>query len=907
MRPRRRLPPRAGQTVLSWLVPPGAARDALVGDLEEEYVRRFRVRGAADAWYWRQVLSLALHYGWARLSAAPRPAGDARAAARRAPRLDALRQDVRFAARLLRRQPGFTCLTVVALAIGIGGSTAMFSVVRAVALRPLPYGDPGRLVLVWTSTDESPRGRGAFSPPDVIALRERSRLLADVAAVNSFGASVTDGAEPEQLQLGVVTANFFSVLGVRPLLGRDFTPADDTPMDTRDARNTSVIILSHALWRRRFGADPGVIGRTVRVGGAPMTVVGVLSEDFRLHMPSGAEMSTDLAAWTPLRIDYASAPRTGAYLKVVGRLRPGVRLAQAQAELDAIAGQFRSELGAHEAAGLRLRAAPMHAEVVGHVTPMLTALAATVGFLLLIACANVANLLLARLAARERELAVRAALGGSRGRIVRQLLSESTLLALLGALAGIAVAWAGVRLLLLLEPAELPRVDTVAIDAPVLGFTLLVAALATLLFGLAPAVLSSRTNLAGALRDRAGSSGSAWRQLRNALAVAEVALSLVLLVGAGLMLRSVLTLRRADLGFRPEGVLTFRVSLPFTAYREPEQWTAFYRALGERLERLPGVEAVGAVSSLPASGTLDLDTYALDPARETQPWGSRTAAYRVVSPGFFDALRVPLRAGRALAREDDVAAPLVVVVDEALARGAWPGESPVGARVEIAMQSFDRGYRVERRLAEVVGVVATVPHDRPDAAPPGTIYVSHAQQRLWTMAVAVRAAGDPLALGPLVRREVRVLDPELPVHAMRSLDQVVAETLASTRFVLLMLAIFAGTALVLAAVGLYGVIAYLVRQRTSEFAVRLALGARPRQIAWGVVRSAARLGAAGIAAGAVAAAWLAPTLDDLLVGVSPRDPLTLGGVAVVVLLVVGAASYWPARRAAALDPAEALR
>ena len=899
--------PRSAERLLGRLLPPGPAREALLGDLAEQHSARSRFPLAAHAWYWWQTISIALYQTSAGARATGPGAVRNAAASGRSSLVESGANDVAFAFRSWRRHSGAAALIVTALAIGIGATTAIFSVVRAVVLQPLPYGDPGTLALVWGATAEAPRGRGALSPPDIMALREESRLFADVAAVNSFGASLSDGVEPEQIQVGVITANFFSVLGVRPLLGRDFVPADDVPMDTRDPRNTSVVILAHDLWARRYGSDPAILGRMIRIGGTPMMVIGVLPKSFRLHMPTGAGMSTDLAAWTPLRIDYAAAPRAGAYLKAVGRLQRGVSLDAAQSELDAVSARFRSEFPAHETAGLRLRAGQLHAEVVGHVTPILAVLSATVGFLLLIACANVANLLLLRLAARERELAVRAALGGSRIRLIRQLITESALLSLVAATVGVAAAWGGIRLLLLMQPADIPRVDAAAIDGAVVGVTVSVAAGCTLLFGLAPAMLASRTDIASALRDRSASVTGAWRRLRNGFVIAEVALSLVLLVGAGLMLRSVAELRGAELGFQPEGTLSFRLSLPFTAYPRPAQWTEFSATLRQHLEERPGVQQVAAASALPVSGDLAVDPFGLDAGVDERMWGARTAVYRVITPNYFETLGISVRAGRGFADADAATAPLVAVVDEALARATWPDGNPVGERITVTMFAFDRGYRVERRVAEVVGIVATVPHGRPDEPPPGTIYLAHPQHPLWAMAVVARADGDPMAIARVAREEVAALDRGLPVYSVRRLDEAVAATLASTRFVLFMVGLFASLAVLLAAVGLYSVVAYAVRQRTLEFGVRLALGARPGQIAARVIREAFLLAVAGIIIGALAAPWLARALDNLLVGVMPGDPLTLACASLIIIAVVTFASWWPAYRASLLNPAEVLR
>ncbi len=492
-------------------------------------------------------------------------------------------------------------------------------------------------------------------------------------------------------------------------------------------------------------------------------------------------------------------------------------------------------------------------------------------------------------------------------RIVRQLLTESAVLSLVAAVVGVAAAWGGIRLLLMLQPADIPRVNAAAIDGTVLAFTVLVAAGCTLVFGLAPALLASRTDIASALRDRSTSVTGAWRRIRSGFVIAEVALSLVLLVGAGLMLRSVAALRGAELGFQPEGTLTFRLSLPFTEYRRPDQWISFYGNLLDRLEALPGVTQVATVSALPTSGDAALEPFGIDAGAEDRFWGSRTATYRIVSAGYFETLGISVRAGRGLADTDAATAPLVAVVDEALARRTWPDANPVGQRMTVTVSRFDSGFRVERRVAEVVGTVATVPHGRPDGRAPGTIYLSLDQHPLWAMAVVIRAGGDPMALAGAARGEVAALDHGLPVYAVRRLDEAVAATLAPVRFVLFMIGLFASLALLLAAVGLYSVVAYAARQRSLEFGVRIALGARPGQIAARVVREGLSLAVMGIAIGALAAPWLARAMDGLLVGVMPGDPITLGCASLVILAVVVSASGWPAHRASLLNPGEVLK
>ena len=821
--------------------------------------------------------------------------------------VDSVLHDLRAGIRALRRRPGFAALTVATLAVTIGLSTSVFTAIHAVLLRPLPYANPDELVLITHQTAGGD-AYGAVSSPDMLDYRDESRLLAGVAAVNSFGASLTgDDGDAEQIQLGVITANFFSVLGVQPRYGREFEAADDTPLDTRDPRNSSVIMLGHGLWQRRYGGDPGVVGRTIRVGGTPMVVVGILPSDFRLYMPSGVSMVADLDAWTPLRVPYATAPREGAYLKLIGRLRPNVTVAQAQAEADRIAGRLRARFAFHEAAQLRARILPMHDAAVAHVESVLAAVAAAVGFVLLIGCANIANLLLVRLATRDREILVRTALGATRARLVRQLLTESVVLALLGAGGGIGLGWAGVWLLRRLEPVALPHSASITMDPVALAFAVGLALASVLFFGLAPAFVASRPDLSAGLRMRNGTGGVSWRRFRGGLVVGEVALSVALLVAAGVMVRSSRALQAMDLGFEPRSVTTFRVSLPFTRYRRPDDWIRFTSDLERSLGVMPGVRSVGAASALPASGAGTLEPFALEASREDQAWGARSAVYRTVTPGYFTALSISLRSGRGLADGDRADRPAVVVVDEALARRLWPNESAVGQHLQISVSRFDRGYRVERITAEIVGVAATVATGRPDAAPPGTIYLAHAQQPLWSMAFTVAGDGRPLDVIGAVRGVLADVDAELPLYEARPMSDVVAETMASTRVVLSTLTVFASVAAALAAVGLYAVIAYVVRQRRRELAIRIALGATPKSVGVGVLRDGLALVAGGVVAGTVVSVMGAGLLADLVVGVPPRDPLTLVTVGAILLVVGALATFVPAYRAASVDPVIGLR
>jgi putative ABC transport system permease protein len=824
--------------------------------------------------------------------------------------MTALLQDLRHGARRLARSPGFTAVAALTLALGIGANSAIFSVVDAVLLRPLPYGDPERLVLVWDRMERSAIERAPVSAPDLADFRQFAQGFTGFAATNNVGeVALTGDGPPEQIKVANVTGNFFDVLGVAPRLGRGFEPADDVPIPPGAFQGPpaelppTAMLLTDGLWRRRFGGDPGVVGKAVWLNGQPMTVIGVLPPGYELLMPPDAGMPTDVDAYSPLRIDLASGPRDNQWLRVIARLAPGTTLAEAQAEMDAIAARHREEHVFHSNMGIGVEVRSMHGDVVHHVRPALVALLGAVGFVLLIACANVANLLLARSAVRRREMAVRAALGAGRGRLFRQVLSEGVLLAVPGALLGLGLAWVGVRLLLALRPPGLPRLDEVGLDPRVLAFTLAAAVAAALLATLAPALSASLERPGSALAERGGdgmggATGGRLR-LRGALVVAEVALSLVLLIGAGLMLRSFLELSRVRPGFDPEGALTYKLSLPFPDYPTPEARTGFFRRMEERVAAAPGVEAVGSVFPMPLGGRFWTGPYGRAEEPEER-WSEQEADFRVVTPGYFDAMGIRLLAGRALAADDLDQRRAVAVVDASLASRLWPEGGAVGERVGIDL--FGEKVRLE-----VVGTVEPVRHAGITEPPRETIYLPLHFMPWAPMTVAVRTAADPETLAGPVRAGVRALDPGLAVYAVRPLAAYVREALAATRFTLVLAAVFAGLALALAAIGLAGVLAYAVRRRRHEIGVRVALGARPGDVVRLVVGRGLLLVGLGIVLGLAAALAVSRSLSGLLYGVTATDPATYAALAGLLAAVAVAASWVPAQRAARIDPVTALR
>ncbi len=815
-------------------------------------------------------------------------------------------KDFRYAVRALVRNPSFAAVAVVTLALGIGANTAMFSVVRAVLLEPLPYEDPQELVLLWG--EMRTRGVTHFpsSPPDFRDYREGSELLEDLAGVWTFPVSITGEGDPIQIQAAGVTWSFFSLLGVEPLLGRTFVAEDAAPdpnalVPGAPGALPGMAVLSHALWQQRYGGDPTVVGRTIEIGGAPNVIVGVLPAGFELLLPPTAAVDPDPQLWFAARIDFDNAPRNNVFLRPIGRLRDGATPSQLQSEVDVISADLAANDQVKATAGYAVRVEPLHADLTAAVRPVLAALFGAVVFVLLIACANVSNLLLVRASGRGRELAVRAALGGGRDRLVRQMLIESGLLALLGGAVGVLLASVGIDLLLALQPDGLPRIGNVGVDGPVLVFTLGVAAVTTLVFGVVPAVQASRVDLAESLRDR-GQTSAGRRQAvaRNLLVVGEAALSLVLLVGTGLMLRSFVELTRMEPGFEPDGVLTFATALPFARYPDAVQRADFHIRLQERLSALPGVRTVSLAQPLPLSGTIFNGRYGTEEAL-IDPEAFGQALYRGVLPGYFEAMGTTLLAGRTFTAADYADSSAVVLVDVKLAEILWPGASPIGERLYI------RATTPEPVPVEIIGVVQ---HQRSESlAADGmeTVYFTDRYLGSFGGSWVVKAGAEPLSLLPAIREEVNALDPDVPVADVRLLSDYVGEARAQTRFTLVLISVFGLTALLLAAVGLYGVLAVTVRQRTTEIGVRMAFGAPSGSIARLVMMQGLTLTGAGIALGLPLTLAAAGTTEALLVGVAPTDPATLVGVSMLFLGVAALACWIPVRRATAVDPVVALR
>jgi putative ABC transport system permease protein len=802
--------------------------------------------------------------------------------------IDSVRQDAFYALRRLRQAPGFSLVAVATLALGIGATSAIFSVVNAVLVRPLPFPESDRLARVAQTWEGRPV---VYSPQNFLDVAAQAASFSGMAAVDTNGVTMTGQGAPVRLEGAEVSASFFDVLRVQPFLGRAFVAGENEPGHDR------IAILGYALWRDRFGADPGVVGRTISLDREPYVVVGVA--------PPGLRYPDEVDIWRPLEYDqrFRSNSRGAWYLTVVGRLREGATVDGARQEVSTIADRLaRAYPDANEGVGGTV--IPLLDATVGESRRSLLVLTGAVGCVLLVACVNVANLLLARFTARETELAVRAALGAGGGRIVRQLLTESLLLAFLGGGVGLLVAGAIVNGLVALQPQGVPRLAEVSVDRSVVGVAAALCVLSAIVFGVFPSLQTRRRATSQALR-RGGRGILAGRRggLRG-LVVAQIALAMVLLAGSALLLRSFARLRRVDPGFRTESALAFRVSLPDSAYSEDARRLTFHDELQRRLAGLPGVRSVGAVTALPLNGSHFNISFTVDGRPEVPPALQPTMEVRVATSSYFRTIGIPLRRGRAFTDADGPDAPQVVLLTESAVRKYFAGEEPIGKTIRLGL---GRGPGRRRAGGEVVGVVGDVKELGLAAETPPQIYVPYAQFPLESMDVVVRTKVPPRSLASVAERVVQELDAELPVARVTTLDAVLARSVSEPRFYTLLLGSFAGTALCLAALGLFGVMSYAVAQRTRELAVRVALGARREELLRMVLREALSLGLVGVALGLAGALLLSRAIASMLFALSPRDPVTLAGVALLLLGTALLASYVPARRATRVDPVIALR
>jgi predicted permease len=813
--------------------------------------------------------------------------------------METLLQDLRYGVRMLIKHPGFTFVAVIALALGIGANTAIFSVVNAVLLKPLPFAEPERLVNVWESRPQRGTTKNTASYPNFADWRDQNEVFERTAAYYSSDFILTGEDNPARLQGAVVSADLFPLLGAQAAIGRAFSAEDDK----NGAALT--VLLSHRLWKQRYNSDPNIVGHNITLNSTSYAVIGVMPAGFQYPVQNDpVELWTTFAnSLTPTDGSSIADQRGAHFINVVARLKPGVPLEQARAELETIAARL-SEKYPDSNTGWGVTINPAHEDLVGDVRPALLILMGAVGCVLLIACTNVASLLLARATSRHKEMAIRAALGASRMRVIRQLLTESIVLSLVGGALGLLLALWGTDALVAISGDELPRAAQIGLDLRVLGFTLLMSAFTGVLFGLVPAIHSSKTDLNESLKEggRGTSEGARRNRLRSTLVIVEVVFAVVLLVGAALLIQSLWRLQRVDPGINPRNVITFELGLPDVRY-DTKQQIAFYSRLQERLAALPGVEAASAVTPLPLSSSNMSISFEIE--GHPVPRGERpSSAYRAVSLDYFRAMGIRLVKGRDFNAHDDHDAPPVIIVNEAYAERFFPGEDPVGKRVRPGI-SVETGRSPTWR--EIVGVVSNVRHRSLNSDFTPEYYIPESQIPLDTMVLVVKTASDPHGIINAVREEVRDMDKDLPLYNVRTMDEYISASVAQPRLITLLLVIFAGLALLLTAIGLYGVMSYSVAQRTHEIGIRMALGARPADVLRLVVRQGMALAGVGVTIGLAIAYFATQVMTSLLFGIGAKDPLTFAAIALIIIGVALVACFVPARRATRVDPMVALR
>ena len=807
--------------------------------------------------------------------------------------METLLQNLRYTIRALRKSPGFTAVAVITLALGIGANTAIFSVVNAVLLRPLPYKDDSRLVVILN------KGHNPVAPANFIDWRSQSRCFSQMGAAEYWTPNLTGTDNPEKLWALHVTPDIFPMLGVQPLLGRVFLPEE------QDTGKEHEVVLSYSLWQGHFAGNPEIIGRSVALSGETYTVVGVMPGDFKF----APFWATKAQLWAPLALSSRLTDRGGSSLRVFARLKPGVSLEQAQAEMAGITGRLEREFpGTNQ----EMQVVSLREKVVGNIRPALLVLLGAVGFVLLIACANVSHMLLARAAARREEIALRTTLGAGRWDVFRQLLTESMVLALLGGGAGLLLAVWGVRVLLAISPDAIPRVETVGVDAHVLLFALAISLLTGLAFGMAPAWRATAVNLTDALKEgkRGSSEGLRRDRLRGLLVGSEFALAVMLLAGAGLMIRTFLALQNVDPGFDPHGVLSMVVGIAGTEQAAGGHTGNFYQEVLQRVRAVPGVQSVGGINHLPLAGDEWGFPFHVEGRPPEPPGKDLVATYRAVFPGYFRTMRIPILRGRDVSDSDNLHAPGVVVINDYLARRYWPGEDAIGKRI-----TFDDPAKNPSWLT-VVGVTKNTVRSNWTSPPEEEVFLPYLQNRAYLdtpsppfayLTLVVRTDFDPAALAPAIRGAIHSLDANIPLSEIQTMDHVVAEANDQSRFYLVLLGAFATVALVLAGVGIYGVMSYSVSRRTHEIGIRMALGAQGRDVLKLVVFQGIVQALAGVAVGLAGALALSRLMAGLLYGTEPTDPATFAAVVLVLSAVAVAASYIPARRATRVDPMVALR
>jgi putative ABC transport system permease protein len=814
--------------------------------------------------------------------------------------MDTVLQDIRYGIRTLLKSPGFTIVALITIALGVGANTAIFSVVNSVLVHPLPYEAPDKLVKIHGYKVTTGNNHSWISGPDFIDYQSQNQSFETLSAYRTDFFNVTSGNEPEQVGGAYTSSSFFAMLGANAALGRTFLPEEDLPGANR------VAVLSHGLWQRRFGGDKSILERSITIDNAKYVVVGIMPPEFR-----SVELKDQI--WIPLILDGSDPERLPSPLTVkdirnrkirfitgYGRLKAGVTLDQARRDMHAI-GEHLAEQYQATNKEWSTNTISLHEDVVGDIRPALLVLLGTVGFVLLIACANIANLLFARATGRRKEIAVRMALGAGRKRIVRQLLTESLLLSAAGGFLGFFLAYWGVDLLLAISSDNLPRKQDIHVDAMMFVFTALVSALTGLIFGIGPALQASKTALADSLKE--GSKGSVagfgGRGIRSILVISEVAFSLILLIGAALMIKSFLHLREINTGFRSENLLSMYVLPAQSQYPEGYQQIAYHKSVVSRVETLPGVESAATALYVPLSGSSPQFRFTIDGQPPLPPEEVQSASLNIVSPGYFKTMGIAMLDGRDFSERDAGGTPNVVIINETMARRFWPGENPIGKRLTTLFG--------EPASNEIVGVVKDIKHTKLTAESGPEVYLPFLQRPLPGMGLVVRTNVEPTSLVPAIRREIQVVDPDLPVSDVRSMGQIIGDMLSQPRFNASLLGIFAGLALVLATVGIYGVMAYSVSQRKREIGIRMALGAQQKDVLRLVVWQAMTLALIGVTLGLVVAYILTRVMTSLLYGVSATDPLVFAGIALLLILVELVASYFPARNATKVDPVLALR
>jgi putative ABC transport system permease protein len=813
--------------------------------------------------------------------------------------MDALIQDIRFALRLLIKNRGFAVVAVLTLAVGIGGNTAIFSLVNAVLLRQLPYKNPDQLVRIWSVRTD--RDKSNFSLPDFIDYRDENQTLEKISGFSSWNANLVSVGEPERVFGVRSSANIFQTLGVNAEIGRTLLNEDD------NSGNQRFVVLSHGLWNRSFGMSADIVGKQLTLDDESYTVAGVLPPDFAFPGMVDADIVVPLVPDAdPLRKERGSI----SFLNVIGRLKEGITRQEAETDLNVIASHLQELYPVTNASKKGARLVPLHEELVGNFRLAFLVLSAAVGLVLLIACANLANLVLAKASTRYREMAIRLALGATPGRLVRQLLTENILLALLGGSLGLMLTRPAMKAIVALTPASLPRVGEIDIDARVLLFTLLISLSSGVLFGLMPTLNISKLSLTEELKGtgKGASDGSRKNSVRNLLILAEVALSLLLLIGAGLLAKSFLRLQAISPGFAIKNLLVMRLSLPKAQYSKPELVSAFYEQLSARIEYLPGVESVGATSVLPLSGANTRINFSILGRPPLSPSEKPVTQYRMTSPDYFRTMNIPILSGRDFTNRDTLHSQPVAIINDSFARRYWPDESPIGAHIKI-----DDNNHAPREV-EIIGVVGDVRHVGLHADPAPEIYVPFSQipeenVSLLTnnMNWVVRTSAEPLTLAGAVRREIQSVNGNIPASNTRSMEQFLSSSLAPSRFNLFLIGIFAIVALILASTGIYAVISYSVAQRTQELGLRMALGAQQLDVFKLVVGGSLKIVLIGVALGLVGAYILTRVMSNLLFGISVTDPSTFVLMPLLLIIIALVASYIPARRAAKVDPMIALR